>query len=408
MKGGLGRSFAAQKVEATLHLLEEISSIEFPHDDSTQALAELKVILEDVLSDLETAKRLPLETGLLRSTQLSSLEKVINALDLAGLVANSANIRNAFEGHGPLLDIARRLVGSDAHLVLSFQWEWVPFTYPQTSILSNYIIIGLPASEASNALVLPAVGHELGHSLWRKEGLDSTLQANVRERIIEKITGEFWQKFKKLHPHAKKGNIGDMVNQITWLPAFRWTIRQTEELFCDFIGLFIFGSSYLDCMAYLLSPVFSEARPCEYPSMQQRARYLEEAAAHLGVSVPNQFSTQFDEEGMHTLLENEQLLLSIADKIVSDISRDIRARAFDLCRQRLGSFGDDNHEALKTCFEHYIPGETANNLRSILVAGWETFKSPQFLPDEKDLFRATSLNQLIFKTMEIFEIKRIP
>jgi len=405
----LGRNFAVQKVESTLHLLNEISSIEFPHDDATRALNELKNILEDVLTDLQAALGAPPTSGILRSQQLRAVDSVIEALDLAGLVANSANIRNAFEGHGPLLEIARKLIGPHTYLILSFQWEWMPFTYPQTSILTDCVIIGLPASEASNALVLPAVGHELGHSLWRSQDLASAFQTEIRDDIIKKITSKlFWSAFLKLYPDARKKTLGDMVNQISWKPSFNWAMRQIEEIFCDFVGLYVFGSSYLDCLAYLLSPVFSEGRTCTYPSMRQRAEFLVEATQYLGISVQPRFVDQFDLEKMQNLSDRDRLLLQIADSVVCDLSAKIRIEAFKLCNNGIGAFGNDNSGTLKESFERNIPGGEANNLRSILVAGWDTFKGETFMNSDTDTSRTSSLNELIFKTMEISELNRTP
>jgi hypothetical protein len=84
----------------------------------------------------------------------------------------------------PFLDICKSLVGDKARLILSSEWEYVPYTYPQNlNELPEFIVIGLPASESDNILVFPAAGHELGHSLWRKEQMHTDIGPGAEHEV---------------------------------------------------------------------------------------------------------------------------------------------------------------------------------------------------------------------------------
>jgi len=162
--------YSIQKVASALELLREFQAFAFPHPDSADAVGALVQILETLNVALTNAT-----DKLDEKTRAQATDTVSDVLELLGVIANSANVRNAFEIHGPVLKLARQLLagGDKTKLILSFEWDYVPYTYPQNHVLlPNFVVIGLPASEASNALVLPAVGHEL----WAAAGsVDTSL-----------------------------------------------------------------------------------------------------------------------------------------------------------------------------------------------------------------------------------------
>ncbi len=77
----------------------------------------------------------------------------------------------------------------------------MPFAYPQSlPDLKSFVLIGLPASEAGSALLLPLAAHELGHAVWRNRGIEgpvnTTLQLKIEELFkTSKDTGEFKRNF---------------------------------------------------------------------------------------------------------------------------------------------------------------------------------------------------------------------
>jgi hypothetical protein len=82
---------------------------------------------------------------------------IIRATYIVGIVIRSTSVRNPFELYNPFLEICQALLGQDAKLILSSEWQYIPFTHPQNlAELPNFVVIGMPASESDNALVFPA------------------------------------------------------------------------------------------------------------------------------------------------------------------------------------------------------------------------------------------------------------
>ena len=72
-------------------------------------------------------------------------------------------------------------------LILSSEWTYQPQVYPEKDFLPSYVLIGLPAPESSNPLLLPLAGHELGHSLWRANNVGDELNLSVVQHVINAI-----------------------------------------------------------------------------------------------------------------------------------------------------------------------------------------------------------------------------
>ena len=327
---------------------------------------------------------------------------------MVGAVGNSANVRNAFEVHGPFLTLAQELLGDDnARLILTFEWQYIPYTYPQNyQHLPQFIVIGLPASEGSNALVLPAVGHELGHSLWRKYKLENDFKSKIEVEVNKAIKRKK-KKFVSYYPLDQKTNDLSAKGKHGRDEAVEYGLLQLQEFFCDFVGLCIFGEAYLDSFDYLLSPSQSKERDPQYPSVKERARALSRNMAPIRLppkrTFANRFATQttpFDE------WEPAHIHLILADVAAKAISNKAAKKAFSLCRAR-GIQPPKSSEAqrIRREFERGMPTEKATGLTAIVGAAWLAFKSKKFLPDAADQKRMAYLNELTMKSIEILELR---
>jgi hypothetical protein len=282
--------YSSIKLDATIRLAQEFSASNFPHVDSTYAVAQL---LDELLLLRE---KLRTETEqLIEPAQRLAIATISDALETLGIIANSANVRNAFEVHGPVVELARILLEDvDVRLILTFEWKYIPYTLPVIpASMKNIVVIGLPASEASNAFVLPAVGHELGHLLWRAKGVTNAVADQVTKTATRLRETEFRDRAEKLSDGAKDQSELDKFIGLSL--AVDWSIRQIEEVFCDFAGLYLFGQSYLDCFEYMLEPPPMQQRDPEYPSVRQRAQYLQEHGPRYRV-VETDFAQKFAEQ----------------------------------------------------------------------------------------------------------------
>ncbi len=103
--------YALQKVESALDLVAEFKSRAFPHQDSYEAV-------EELAGQLDELRTLLTKDGS-QQTQIYAVVLISEVLDLLGVIGNSANVRNAFEVHGPFLALAQQLLKDEkARLIL--------------------------------------------------------------------------------------------------------------------------------------------------------------------------------------------------------------------------------------------------------------------------------------------------
>jgi hypothetical protein len=167
-------------------ILEEIRRLEegeFPYEHSKEALELLEAHFQkrlDVLTSLPVGK----DPQIVSQLCAEALFDIFDNMRLLGFILRSTNVRNAFEVYGPILRLARNVVGDDTKLLLSSEWEFSPFTFPALDLLPNFVLIGIPASESENPLVLPLAGHELGHTLWGANQLAQIFDAKVEDEML--------------------------------------------------------------------------------------------------------------------------------------------------------------------------------------------------------------------------------
>lgn len=401
--------YSEQKVIAALELLSEFKAMRFPHIDSSVAVETLEYFLRLTLDQLKT----PSSPNLTAQTEMEAATLIDDILGLLGIISNSANVRNSFEIHGPVLDVAKKLLSDEnAKLIISFEWNYIPFTYPQNHpSLPSFLIIGLPASEASNALVLPVVGHELGHSLWRRDKCRDHFEPEINRAIINAIKGPQRREYDRVF-----GSFGitadrcdDYNNLWTWADAADYCFRQVEEIFSDFVGLLLFGLSYLDSFEYLLSPAFSTERDPEYPSAALRVQYLEDHASRVGVTITGSYRSSFSVQASPiNPRRNRHLQMHLADAGSDALIASIADHVSHLCARR-GVTAPNAAETTEILgnFLVGVPAERTSGLGAILNAGWSAFKRQDFMLDSPDHERMNIINELVLKSVEVYEIERM-
>ena len=388
---------------------QSLKLLSFPIKTPPLAVEELISILELTLTQSSASSA----STLSHQTEMEATALIDDILGLLGIISNSSNVRNSFEIHGPVLDLAKRLLSdNNAHLIISFEWKYIPFTYPQNHpSLPSFVIIGLPASEASNALVLPALGHELGHSLWRRDRCRDHFEPQINQGIIDAIKGPLRDAFNRIFRqfNITADQCEEYQNLWTWADAADYSFSQVEEIFSDFVGLALFGVSYLDSFEYLLSPALSTERDPEYPPVAVRVGYLKDNAHRLGVSIPNSYKAAFAAQtSPFDSRRNAYLQMSLADTVSRSLVTFVADHVADLCKSR-GIYPPDLLEMDKIIdnFLLGVPAERTSGLGSILNAGWSTLKRPDFMQKYADPDRLKTINELLLKSVEVYEIERI-
>jgi hypothetical protein len=394
-----------RKAESILEEIKNLTRSDFPHHDSKEALELLKGLFEADIKRLGVAAKSG-DNAIRKSACTHANAHLATFLPILGFALRSTNVRNSFEFFDPLLRLARIFLGRSAKLVLSSEWDFSPLTYPLIfSELPNFVFIGLPASEAGNALIIPLAGHELGHSVWNHQNLESVFQGPVETQIIQLLRPRWAEFTGHFGPHDLATIDTDLVTRAIWLLAYDVSIRQCEETFCDIFGLKSFEESYLYAFEYLLAPSLGGKRDVSYPSITERIRSLETAAARFGVQTLPNFRDRFDEaspaldSGSKFLVEiadaaTSRLVNSIIDK-VDEIHRAVNAPALD--RNRVDEINDD--------FRMAVPSGHSETLAEIISAAWIAHRDPALWKDSNvHEERFALLNELVFKTIEVMEV----
>lgn len=325
----------------------------------------------------------------------------------------STSVRNAFELHGPFLRIVKKILGEGSKLIISSEWDYSPFTfiYPEEYKLTNTVMIGVPASESGNILSVPLAGHELGHNVWRHLDLKKKFGPLIKQEIKSQIRDNFWQEFNSFASLGKPEDLDDLVGQQEWVLAWKWSLRQCEELFCDFVGIAVFRESFLHSFSYLLAPGLTQSRLEQYPSDKDRAEYQVKAAALMNVAAPNDYVSSF-EESLPPGDPHVKLLLKVADAS----TRNMITRLAEEAEEIVSSAGinpptPEELEMIYKCYSLGVPPQDTSGLPALVISAWNfylsgmaSWKSNYPGAFDQGGTPLIMLSDLAFKSIEVFEI----
>ena len=197
-----------------------------------------------------------------------------------------------------------------------------------------------------------------------------------------------------------------MFAQQTWLPAHVFAERQTEEIFCDVMGLRLFAEAYLHAFAYLLSPCLPGERSAAYPTISSRVYCLLTAANTMSISAPPDFANLFDTE-MQPSDRVVKLLVSVADEAVSAVVPRVIREAVDFAdTKNIPRKSDANVTEIRKDFNMVVPAGGNATLTDLVNAGWECFHDNDLWSHVKQIAtedRNRVLYDLVLKSFEVTE-----
>lgn len=412
--------YTRKKLKDVVETIKLLKEEDFPHEDSSHALGLLEAKFKQRLELLDKTSANN-DTAVVSRVCKEATETIDQFLPLLGFIARSTHIRNAFELHGPVLKLVHKALGPDAKLILSSEWEFSPFTYVLPSLEDRrYVMIGLPASESSNALIIPLAGHELGHSIWANQKLDE----KYKEKLVDVLVGVFTGKHHKALEAFFEFDTSvpeSVTTMRPWQLSYGWAVRQCEEIFCDLVGLMTFGRSYLHAFAYLLAPgPTNERKAALYPTEFDRVDILLKAGKQLGIPLPSDIHLQFeqmagDQGAEVNWTEYNKLMLRVTDEACQQLVKDLMEDARTFCvSNKLDSGTDREVDRIATAFGKLVPASQVKNLADIINAGWKicmeyrgkTSPTPYGeLTNERPEMAEVVLNDLILKTVEVFDIQ---
>ena len=336
-------------------------------------------------------------------------QDIARLLPILGFCLRATNVRNAFELFVPLLEIAKQLLKADTKLILSSEWMFSPLTYPLVfPELPDFVLIGLPAPESCNPLVVPLAGHELGHSVWRVHKIEQRLSPLMEAAVIATLKAD-WANFKRIHSYP--GDVTAIQNDLfinsISVSAQKRALAQAQEIFCDSIGIRIFGSSYFYAFEYLLRPSLGNRRSEKYPAIRERADVMLRTAKKFGLPHEANYSTRFTELNLN-LGEREAYHLSLSDKSTNAVVDEILGLVETIANDAKLPLPNDPERIsdIYNCFRERNPGSDIKSLPDIINAGWKAYL-------DNDLWRADGytgdrfgpLSELVLKTIEVMEFE---
>ena len=390
---------ARRRLRAFIDQIAELGTSDFAHLDGKDALTFIKGYSLELREVLERLTPEASEASVNEACAQTSL-MVSRYTDILGFILRSTNVRNAFEMHFPLKRLVETAVSPDARLIMSSEWKFVPFTYPMTlDWLPGFALVGGPAPESDNVLIVPLAGHEIGHSAWRSKQLKDQLMADLVAAIAQTLDD------MPAETSLVSNELGvDGVALAKLRDAvLRSAIKQLEEIFCDLFGLFIFGRSFLYAYEYFLAPGWG-MRSAYYPSSLDRVRYLIEAAEKLGIAPE---ADLFEAWGDSIPLKfADGAVIRLADAAVAKIYPALRAITFNILADHgiTPPTADATDRVLASLRQHVPDGEGAT-LPEIVTAGWLLLRERGGLSLEQDIAEYKILNELMLKSVEVSEFK---
>lgn len=396
------------KLKKLSELCRSLSTEDFPYPDSTSALEALRLQAEKLLSQAESfpalSPRIQHQFLLQANYRLESFSQIL------GIIARSNSMRNNFEIYMPFRRLCESFFNGTMHLILSSEWNYTPFTYPMNlQELPTFIIIGLPAPESTNVLIFPSAGHELGHSIWLERSFSEKYSGDVYQRVTRYLR----QHDRLLSPITPLSNDKDqndlfakqLVDQFS-TEATNSCLRQLEEVFCDFVGLQLFGESYLHAFQYLVAPGNS-ARSLDYPQTRERANILQLYSNRLGFNADN-YIDEFIESSVSSSHLYETLLLRVADAVRDQLVDEMFSASIR-CLHEAGA-KSPSEEEIATSYDSFrqgMPTDKIESVGSLICAAWRLFLNQNNRALQKgDHSPISYVSDLVLKSVESHEFYR--
>ena len=237
----------------------------------------------------------------------------------------------------------------------------------------------------------------------------SSLLERVRAACGAKDNIEYFA--KHVEPSYKDDMVGRGQLDNIIANALDIALAQCEEVFCDLLGLALFGASYLRAFAYILSPGLGSVRETHYPAHLGRAEILaRHASKDLLIPLPKDFLSSFHqaEPSWTNTTKFSVRMAEIALDKFDDQIWDTVNKFIDMADIVRPNAIETDMIADK--FRAEIPSGDPKCLGNVINASWIRFDEiiNSQLPFEVICEELSRLNEMGLKTVEALEyIRRI-
>ncbi|SMD06654.1 hypothetical protein SAMN06297251_12323 [Fulvimarina manganoxydans] len=399
----LNITFVETKLVRLKGRINELLEESLPYSDSKSAAETLLARVDRQIARARDSHGF--SPALREQVGLQALLLLQRVTHILGILSRSSVTRNALELYEPFRIICTKFFKIDVSIILSSEWNFIPFTYPMVlDDLPNCIIIGLPASESDNILIFPAAAHELGHTLWLHNQLGSVYAQRIRieaEAIVTADANAVSASFPVLPDNDlfRKAASEQLVSEVA-----HFAMKQIEEMFCDYIGLFMFGRSYLLAFEYLIAPGLKDRTVGTYPTTYDRAKMLNEEAANHDCSIVDYENHFVRKQNINPINEFKY---KAADRLRNQFIPDIIRTAHDIISDAGISIpNSEKVEAAKKFFAVGMPVSNGFSIGEMVSAAWALFNDMEFTPLTGSMHDKTNhLSDLVFKSVEVQEFQ---
>jgi hypothetical protein len=391
--------FSKERIHSILLEIAQLKDLDFPYRDSRDALDVLGQRLQqrfNLLASLSDKN----DPSVVKAACSESLLEAFRHLPLLGFILRSTDVRNSFEVVGPLSRLARKMLGKNTKLVLSSEWQFSPHIIYKIPEIPQFVLLGLPASESGNPLLIPLAGHEFGHTAWHQRSFQAVFSPLIQKRISETL-----KRKETEYTTIFGGSANDLFMTKNVSPAHTFALKQTEETFCDCLGLRLFAEAYYLAFVYLMAPGVSVQRSPGYPSTKRRISNLEQAATKFRMVLPSDIAGWFVDESEPTDTKMA-FLLSLADDASQSLLTEIIDKVADIAKETVvPSKSVDKMDRVQQAFRLVTPATDIGDLVNILNAGWQAYLDPTLWTDLAHVNKDEALRELLLKSIEILEIE---
>lgn len=328
--------------------------------------------------------------------------ELFHYLPYIGFLHRARHASNPFEMYGPLKRLAEQAIDPAVRLIISSEWEFSPLTYPSMGDISGFVLLGLPASEADNAFLVPLAGHEFGHPVWARQELTKQFRLPLARRLIAEMRIRWVDVQVELPFLTADSELETDARALRWWrPALDNAESQCQEVFCDLLGLRIFGESYCYAFSHLAAPGIGLSQVPWYPAVAARAVILRDAAAKFGMQVPAAFLDAFP-----SLPAKRDLLGTIVTATVADQISALVAAIEEYANEKgIPCPTDAGRRVCEHQLANASPVSTAATLPELLCAAWALKQQKSLWQSQAYLLeiRSRLLNELVLKSAEIME-----
>jgi hypothetical protein len=385
------------KLSLTIELINTVATSTHPFKKTDAILDHFRLITLDYISKIAATDETSQSTLLrLNGTANSWIEELLPDL---GFIIRSTNERNPFDILAGFNALTRRILTADSELLLSSEWDHIPFTYPINPLAgrkssdprNHFIYVALPPNEIANFLSMPLAAHEIGHSAWQ------LTDGNQRGAISAKIHLAVEQ-----FPASKGVRNLDLHDNVVLRQAEQDAFRQAEEIFCDFVGQYVFSFSFVDAFEYYLCPGHEVRHRASYPKVLDRLQYLEKFALRIRdpaffSRVRSSFVTQRNEKA--TFLSSQIDTFDCSDYAAKLVLDDLMDLAVKFLRRRVPRPKEKTIVEISDAFLSHFPYAGPASIPEIICAGWKCLKDANIYAFQ-DKEAVGYLNELVLKTIE--------